>query len=76
MVKLSTVNTRSTIAIMCCLACFYYIDYIIKHYGHKLEILTLIIGLIGGTMVGNVLAFYFGGTNKSPRDSDKNETTP
>lgn len=65
---LNKMNTRSIIAILCCLVNFYFINYILIHYGDHMEILTLIIGLIGGTMIGSVFGFYFGGTNSKGTD--------
>lgn len=36
--------------------------YIVYRWGDKMEILTLIIGLIGGTILGGIFSIYFGGS--------------
>jgi hypothetical protein len=35
--------------------------YIVYKFGEQKEILTLIIGLVGGTIIGGILGFYYAG---------------
>ena len=39
--------------------------YILVRFGGRTEILTLIIGLIGGTLLSPVIGTYFGGTHRT-----------
>lgn len=46
----------------------YFIGYILYRWGHEKEILTLIIGLIGGTILGSIFGLWFAASysNKHP----------
>lgn len=66
-------SIRSVISIICCLASFYFINYILVHHGDKTEILTLIIGLVSGTMMGNIFGYYFSSTHTRPSDVEKED---
>lgn len=46
------------------LAAIGLLGYIVIVHGHKVEILTLILGIIGGTIIGGVFGTYFGGNHK------------
>jgi len=60
-------KTRSGIAYISTISCWLIIAFIVYRYGDKTEILTLIIGLISGS-IGTVLALYFGGViNPKPK---------
>lgn len=39
--------------------------YILIEFGKEKEILTLIIGIIGGTILGGIFGVYFGATHKT-----------
>lgn len=39
--------------------------YILINWGANMEILTLIIGLIGGTVLGSITGTYYGSTHKN-----------
>ncbi len=62
------VKTRSNLAYIFTLGSIVMLGYILYRWGDKLEILTLIIGLIGGTLLGSVSGVFFGGgtTSKKP----------
>lgn len=50
--------------------------YTVYKWGNEKEILTLIIGLIGGTILGSIMGLWFGGTNnKAHSTTDKDGTT-
>lgn len=54
-------KTRSNLSYMFTLGSMIMLAYILYMWGSKTEILTLIIGLIGGTLLGSVSGVYFGG---------------
>ncbi len=56
---------RFIISIIWSLACIYFLGYILIYYGDKMEILTLIIGLIGGTITGSIFGHYFSSQHKN-----------
>ncbi len=60
-------RTRANLAyIWTCIAGL-ILGYIVYMWGNEKEILTLIIGLIGGTVLGGIFGIYFGGSiNKKP----------
>lgn len=49
--------------------------YIVYRWGDKMEILTLIIGLVGGTILGGIFGVYFGANHKTPTLQDTQKTT-
>lgn len=57
-------HIREVLAIIWSLGALGIIGYILVMYGQEKEILTLIIGLIGGTVVGGMFGFYFSATHK------------
>lgn len=62
-------KTRANIAYLFTLGSIGMLGYILYMWGGKTEILTLIIGLIGGTLLGSVSGVYFGGSS-SPKKND------
>lgn len=48
--------------------------YILRNWGQEKEILTLVIGLIGGTILGGVFGVYFGASHKVPLSDQKTTT--
>jgi Mn2+/Fe2+ NRAMP family transporter len=64
-------RTRSILAYFWSLASAIFIGYILYRWGSEKEILTLIIGLIGGTVIGGIFGVFFGGeTHKPSRRTD------
>lgn len=51
------------------------LGYIIYKWGNEKEILTLIIGLIGGTIIGSIMGLWFGGTNTKIHPPAEGKTT-
>jgi hypothetical protein len=60
-------KTRSNIAYLFTLGSIAMLAYILYMWGGKTEILTLIIGLIGGTLLGSVSGVYFGGSSSAKK---------
>jgi hypothetical protein len=62
------VKTRANLSYMFTIGSLLMLSYILYEWGAKTEILTLIIGLIGGTLLGSVSGVFFGGgtTTKKP----------
>lgn len=54
-------RTRANLAYMLVFGAELFLGYILYKFGEKMEILTLIIGLIGGTMIGAPIGVYFAG---------------
>lgn len=52
------------------------IFFILKNWGSEKEILTLIIGLLGGTILGSITGTYYGSSHKnhSLENEIKNDT--
>ena len=67
-------KTRSNLAYMWSMASIIMLVYILYNWGNRVEILTLIIGLIGGTVLGGIFGVYFGGvtTNKKMEPTVQN----
>ncbi|MCW3111349.1 MAG: hypothetical protein JWQ09_5855 [Segetibacter sp.] len=55
-------KTRANLAYIFAFGSIIMLGYILYRWGDKTEILTLVIGLIGGTLLGGVSAVYFGGS--------------
>ncbi len=55
-------RTRSNLAYISVAGAFIMLGYILYRWGDRVEILTLIIGLIGGTILGAVYGVYFAGS--------------
>ena len=66
-------KTRGNLAYIFALGAIIMLGYILYRWGDKTEILTLVIGLIGGTLLGGVSSVYFGGTT-NPKKPDTNTT--
>lgn len=62
-------NIREKLALIWSIAAIIMIGYILIKYGDQKEILTLIIGLIGGTVVGGMFGFYFSSSHKDKPDA-------
>ncbi len=67
-------KTRSNIAYIFTIGSIAMLSYILYMWGSHTEILTLIIGLIGGTLLGSVSGVYFGGSS-TPKKADATVTT-
>jgi hypothetical protein len=52
-------NTRAVLAYFWSVIAAFALGYIIVKHGNEKEILTLIIGLIGGTVLGGIFGVYF-----------------
>jgi len=65
--NLDKINIRGILALFWSAVSAYFLYIIIMKYGHILAILTLVIGLVGGTVIGGIFGMYFGGTTtKNP----------
>lgn len=62
-------KTRGNLAYIFALGAIVMLGYILYRWGDKTEILTLVIGLIGGTLLGGVSGVYFGGSTGKKPDS-------
>lgn len=62
---------RAILSYFWSLAVAYFLFFILYNWGHEKEILTLIIGLIGGTILGGIFGVYFGATHKNPPSDQK-----
>lgn len=51
------------------------LSYIIVRFGERVEILTLIIGIIGGTILGAVLGTYFAASNNKSTPTQPDGST-
>lgn len=68
--------TRRNIAYFWTVASFILLSYIVYKWGDKLEILTLIIGLIGGTVIGTILGYYYQSTPNSKPGTTTTTSSP
>jgi uncharacterized membrane protein YraQ (UPF0718 family) len=57
-------NIRDILAIFWSAVCAIIIFYVIVRFGDKMEILTLMIGTISGTIIGGIFGHYFSSTHK------------
>lgn len=63
-------KTRANLAYIWTFIAGVILSYIVWKWGDQKEILTLIIGLIGGTILGGIFGIYFGGSiTKKPDGS-------
>lgn len=69
-------HERFIISLMWSLACIYFIGYILIHYGNKMEILTLLIGIIGGTIVGSIFGHYYSSAHRTGNVTSVESQTP
>ena len=53
----------------------FLLGYIVMRWGDKMEILTLIIGLIGGTILGGIFSVYFVTTHRAQSTETQKTTT-
>lgn len=60
-------KTRGNLAYIFAIGAIIMLAYILFRWGDKTEILTLVIGLIGGTLLGGVSSVYFGGTTNTKK---------
>ena len=51
------------------------IGYILINYGEHKEILTLIIGIVGGTIISGIYGVYFGGEKGHDKPTTPGTTT-
>ena len=65
-------SIRSILAILWSLAAIKFLWFILTKHGDKVEILTLIIGLIGGTILNSVFGTYFAAAYKK-QDPEQQE---
>lgn len=54
--------TRANLAYFWSIVTALILGYIVIKWGSEKEILTLIIGLVGGTIIGGIFGIYFGGS--------------
>jgi len=73
---------RNLLAIIWSLAAIGMLAYILVEHGDQTEILTLVIGINGGTIVGGLFGFYFSAShnskpqiNNSPKEPTNEPTT-
>ncbi len=57
-------NIREFLAVMWSFAAIIMLGYVLVMYGDKIEILTLIIGTLTGTIIGGIYGYYFSSTHK------------
>lgn len=69
------VQTRSKLAYILCIGGLLMMAYILYMWGSQKEILTLIIGLLGGTVIGQPIAVYFGGSAQTKKPDPITPTT-
>jgi hypothetical protein len=67
-------KTRSNISYMYVLGALILLGYILFRWGDKMEILTLIIGLIGGSLLSGPNAVYFGGNTAKKAEPTVTQT--
>jgi Mn2+/Fe2+ NRAMP family transporter len=67
-------KTRSNLAYIWSSVAALILGYIVYKWGDQKEILTLIIGLIGGTVLGGIFGIYFGGSINKHADSGNGVT--
>ena len=65
---------RALLAYFWSIVVAFLIYYILRNWGAEKEILTLIIGLIGGTILGGIFGVYFGAAHKLPLPDQKTTT--
>jgi Mn2+/Fe2+ NRAMP family transporter len=67
-------NMRNVLALLWSIFTFAMLSYILYKWGDQKEILTLIIGLVGGTILGSIFGYYFSATHKNKNET--NDETP
>ena len=61
------VKTRANLSYIWSIGSIVMLGYILYMWGGKTEILTLVIGLIGGTMLGSISGVFFGGATSTKK---------
>lgn len=69
------VKTRANLSYMFTVGSIGMLSYILYMWGAKTEILTLIIGLIGGTLLGSVSGVFFGGGTSTKKPDTNTPVT-
>jgi hypothetical protein len=64
------IKTRANLSYILVAGALVMLGYILFRWGDKTEILTLVIGLIGGTILGSVTSVYYGGSSGQPKKPD------
>lgn len=67
-------HTRANLAYGWSAVAAFILGYIVYKWGDQKEILTLIIGLIGGTVIGGIFGIYFGGSITKKPDGGSSVT--
>jgi Zn-dependent protease len=67
-------RTRANLAYLFGTGVLLMLGYILYRWGDKTEILTLIIGIIGGTILGGIFGVYFAGTLTKKPDTTVTQT--
>lgn len=62
-------DIRDKLAILLTVCSMTMLGYALIKYGDRPEILTLILGLVGGTTLGGVVGYYFSASHKDKPDS-------
>lgn len=60
-------RTRANLAYIWSASAIAMLGYILYMWGARTEILTLIIGLIGGTVLGGIFGVYFAGVTSAKK---------
>ncbi len=69
-------NIREFLAVMWSIAAMIMLGYVLVMHGDQVEILTLIIGTLTGTIIGGIYGYYFSSTHKDkPTTSETISTT-
>jgi len=68
-------RTRANLAYIWTIIAGVILCYIVWKWGNEKEILTLIIGLIGGTVLGGIFGIYFGGSIAKKPDGNPTVNT-
>lgn len=68
-------NIREFLAVLWSFAAIIMLGYVLVRFGDKVEILTLIIGTLTGTIIGGIYGYYFSSTHKDKPTSSETVTT-
>jgi len=71
--NITDTKTRANLAYIWSVGAIAMLAYILYMWGSQKEILTLIIGLLGGTILGGIFGVYFGGSTTAKKPDN---TTP
>lgn len=67
-------KTRANLAYIFAVSVLAMLGYILYRWGDQKEILTLIIGIIGGTILGGIFGVYFAGSLTKKPDTMVTQT--